>query len=81
MTDRKYDTMKLALDCKRAINTLRAHRKSADKEHAERAKKIQAVEDAICGWYQRGDLELPGFEGATLPPETVELIYNPLRGL
>lgn len=78
---KKLETLELGQRCKQSIATLKAHRRSADKEHAERTKKIQAIEDAISGRFQRGDLELPGFEGLTFPPETLALVYNPLQGL
>jgi hypothetical protein len=77
---KKLETLELGQRCKQSIATLKAHRRSADKEHAERAKKIQAVEDAISGHFQRGDLELPGFDSLSFPPETLALVYNPLGG-
>jgi hypothetical protein len=79
--DKELEALKLCQKCRQSIDTLRAHRRSADKEHAERVKKIQAADDAISGWHRRGDLELPGFEGVQFPPETMALIYDPLRGL
>ena len=81
LPDKKLETLELGQKCRQAVDSLKAHRRSTDKEHAERVKKIQAVDDAISGWYRRGDLELPGFEGVDFPPETMALIYDPLRGL
>ena len=79
--EKELEALKLGQRCKQAIATLRAHRRSSDKEHAERAKRVQAIEDAISGHFQRGDLDLPGFEGISFDPETLSLVYDPLRGL
>ena len=79
--EKELETLKLGQRCKQSIASLRAHRRSSDKEHAEREKKIRAVEDAISGHFQRGDLDLPGFEGISFEPETMTLVYDPLRGL
>lgn len=79
--DKRTEALELAQRCKCAVNQLKQHRRSCDKEHAERVKKIAAAEDAITGWFQRGDLNLPGFEGVSFAPETMQLIHNPLQGL
>ena len=79
--EKELETLKLGQRCKQAIASLRAHRRSADKEHAERCKKIQAIEDAISGHFQRGDMDLPGFDGISFEPETLTLVHDPLRGL
>jgi hypothetical protein len=79
--EKELEALKLGQRCKQSIATLKAHRRSADKEHAERCKRIQAVEDAISGHFQRGDMDLPGFDGMSFPPETLALVLNPLQGL
>ncbi len=81
MTNKKLEALELSQRCRQAIETLQAHRRSTDKEHMERMKRILAIDQAISGWYRRGELELPGFEGVEFPPETLALIYNPLQGL
>jgi hypothetical protein len=79
--EKELEALKLGMKCEIGIESLRAHRRSSDKEHAERCKKIQAVKDAIRGHSQRGDLELPGFEGLSFDPESLALVHDPLRGL
>lgn len=77
----RIKTLELGQRCICSLNTLTAHRRSSDKEHAERAKRIRAVFDAINGRYQRGDLNLPGFDGLEVAPELLALINNPTQGL
>lgn len=77
----RIKTLELGQRCICSINTLAAHRRSSDKEHAERTKRIRAVADAINGRYQRGDLNLPGFDGLEVAPDLLALIYDPLQGL
>ena len=77
----RIKTLELGQRCICSLNTLTAHRRSSDKEHAERAKRIRAVFDAINGRYQRGDLNMPGFDGLEVAPELLALINNPTQGL
>lgn len=77
----RIKTLELGQRCICSMNTLHAHRRSSDKEHAERTKRIRVVFDAINGRYQRGDMSLPGFDGLEVAPELLALIYNPLEGL
>lgn len=71
----------LSQRCTCSINALIAHRRSSDKEHDERIKRIRAVALAINSRWQLGELNLPGFSGLDLDPDLVELIYDPMRGL
>ena len=77
----RIKTLELGQRCICSINTLLAHRRASDKEHAERIKRIRAVTDAINGTYQMGAMNLPGFDGLELDPEVEALIYNPTGGL
>lgn len=67
--------------CHVGIGALKARQKEIVKEHTERIKGLQHVLDSVCHRKQVGELQLGDDGAASLKPELVELLEDPLHGL
>lgn len=71
----------IMIKCLNGIDDLHARQKVIVKEHSERTKRLRALLSSIQHATRSNQNEMLGIAGASLDPDLLSLLENPLAGL